>query len=141
MHLLKSASPVTQIGPRGPTVSSAVQVASVQPWLVAAAVCHVSVTAMATLCKDTVTTRQASATVPTTLRDHIVSPACLVTMETPGKESFTLSAMHNFIYSVSESKNEDYNKIWIKTENILGDFYVFRSFHRNLFILTTFSFQ
>lgn len=73
-----------KIGPQGPTVSTAVQVALVQPWLVVAAACHVSVTAMATLCKDTVTTRQAGATAPTTLRDHIVSPACLVTMETPG---------------------------------------------------------
>lgn len=73
-----------RIGPQGHTVNTAVQVALVQPWLVAAAVCRVSVTAMATLFEDTVTTRQASVTAPTTLRDHTVSPACLVTMETPG---------------------------------------------------------
>lgn len=67
-------------------MSTAAQVALVQPWLVAAAVYRVSVTAMATLSEDTVTTRQASATAPTTLRDYTVSPACLVTTETPGKE-------------------------------------------------------
>lgn len=67
-------------------MSTAVQVASVQPWLVVAAVFPVSVTAMATHFEDTVTTRQASATAPTTLREHTVSPACLATTETPGKE-------------------------------------------------------
>lgn len=67
-------------------MSTAVQVALAQPWLVAVAVCLVSVTAMVTLCVATVTTRQANATAPTTLRDHTVSPACLVTMETLGKE-------------------------------------------------------
>lgn len=87
LHLLKC---VFQIGLQDPTVSTAVQVALVQRWLVAAAVCNVSVTAMATLSEDTVTTRQASATAPTTLRDHIVSPAFLVTTETPGKKIFIL---------------------------------------------------
>lgn len=63
-----------------------------QPWLGAAAVCPVSVMAMATHYKDTVTTRQASATAHTTPRDLTVSPACLVTMETPGKKMW--SVMH-----------------------------------------------
>lgn len=67
-------------------MSTAVRVALDQPWLVAAAVCNASVTAMATLPEVTVTTRLASATAPTTLRAHTASPACLVTMETPGKE-------------------------------------------------------
>lgn len=76
-------------------MSTVVQVALVPPWLVVAAVCHVSATAMATHFEDTVTTRQASATALTTLRDHTVSPACLVTTETPGKE--ILSIMHIFV--------------------------------------------
>lgn len=67
-------------------MNTAVPVVLDQLWLVAAAVCHVSVTATVTQSEDTVTTRQASATAPTTLREHTVSPACLVTTETPGKE-------------------------------------------------------
>lgn len=67
-------------------MSTAVPGASVQPWLGAVAVCLVSVMAMVTHCKDTVTTRQASVTAHTTLRDLTVSPAYLVTMETPGKK-------------------------------------------------------
>ena len=71
-------------------MSTAVQEASVQPWLAAAAVFLVSAMAMATQSRATVTTTQANATAPTTLRDHTASPACLVTMETPGKEIFTI---------------------------------------------------
>lgn len=67
-------------------MSTAVQVALAQPWLVAAAVFPVSVTDTATLSRDTVTTRQASVTAPTTLRDHTASPVCLATMEIPGKD-------------------------------------------------------
>lgn len=84
------SSSVCQIGLQGPTVSTAVQAALVQPWQVAVAAFHVSVTAMATHSEDTVTTRQASATAPTTLRDHTVSPACLVTTATPGKQILTI---------------------------------------------------
>lgn len=73
-----------RIGLQGPTVSTAVQEALVQLWLVVEAVCHASVTAMATRSEDTVTTRRASATAHTTLRDHTVSPAYLATTETPG---------------------------------------------------------
>lgn len=64
--------------------------ASDQPWLGAVAVCRVSVMATVTHCKDIVTTRQASATAHTTLRDLTVSPAFLVTMETPGKEMLSV---------------------------------------------------
>lgn len=74
-----------QTGLQAHTVSTAVPVALAQPWLVAVAVFPVSVTDMVTLCKDTVTTRQASVTAPTTLRDRTASPAYLVTMEIPGK--------------------------------------------------------
>lgn len=67
-------------------MSTVAPVALVQPWLVVAAVCHVSATATVTHSEDIVTTRRASATALTTRRDHTVSPVCLVTMETPGKE-------------------------------------------------------
>lgn len=73
-----------QIGRLGLIVSTVVPGALVQPWLGEVAVCRVSVTAMATRCKGTVTTTPASATAHTTLRDLTVSPASLVTMETPG---------------------------------------------------------
>lgn len=73
-------------------MSTVVPEASVRPWLGAVAVCLVSVMATVIHCKDIVTTRQASATAPTTLRDLTVSPAYLVTMETPGKKM--LSVMH-----------------------------------------------
>lgn len=70
-------------------MSTAVQVALALLWLVEAGVFLVSVTVTVILSKDTVTTRQASATAPTIHRDHIVSLACLVTTVTPGKEIFT----------------------------------------------------
>lgn len=95
-------------------MSTVVQVVLVQPWLVVVAVCHVSATAMVTHSEDIVTTRQASATALTTLREHTVSPACLVTMETPGKE--ILSVMHIFsflsdlIENNSKSRSVHYNK-------------------------------
>lgn len=69
-------------------MSTAVLAALAPPWLVAVAVCPASVTDTATLFKDTVITRQASATALTTLRDHTASPVFLVTMEIPGKEFY-----------------------------------------------------
>lgn len=89
MKLLISPS-LFQIGLQGPIVSTVVQVALAQPWLVVVAVCHVSATAMVTHSKVTVTTRQASATALTTLREHTVNPAFLAIMETPGKEIFSV---------------------------------------------------
>lgn len=89
---------IFQIGLQGPIVSTVAQVVLVQPWLVVVAVCHVSAMAMATHSEDTVTTRQVNATALTTLREYTVSPACLVTMETPGKE--ILSMMHIFLFCV-----------------------------------------
>lgn len=76
--------------------------ALVQPWLGVVAVCLASVMAMVTHCKDTVTTRQASATARTTLRDLTVSPASLVTMEIPGKKMLTV--MHLFHWKNITSK-------------------------------------
>lgn len=80
--------PVFQTGLQVPTVSTAVQAASVLPWLVAVAVFLVSVMVTVILSEASVTTRQANATAPTILRDHTVNPACLVTTETPGMELF-----------------------------------------------------
>lgn len=83
---------ITQTGLLGLIVSTVVPGALVQPWPGAVAVCLVNVMATVTRCKDTVTTRQASATAHTTLGDLTVSPAYLVTMETPGKKM--LSVVH-----------------------------------------------
>lgn len=93
---------IIQIGRLGLIVSTVVPGASVQPWLGAVAVCLVSVMVMVTLCKDTVTIRQASATAHTTLRDLTVSPAYQVTMETPGKEMLTV--MHLLLWKDIKSK-------------------------------------
>lgn len=67
-------------------MSTVVQGALVQSWLVAVDVCRASATGTATHFEDTVTTRQASATALTTLRDRTVSPVCLDTTETQGKK-------------------------------------------------------
>lgn len=79
-----------QTGRLGLIVSTVVPGALGQPWRGVVAVCRVSVTAMATRCKATVTTTQASATAHTTLRVLTVSPASLVTMETPGVKLLSL---------------------------------------------------
>lgn len=67
-------------------MSTVVQGALVQSWRVAVDVCRASATGTATHFEDTVTTRQASATALTTLRDRTVSPVCLDTTETQGKK-------------------------------------------------------
>lgn len=94
---------VFQTGQQGPTVSTAVQVALVQLWLMVVAVFLVSVTAMVTLSEATVTTRQASVIALTIPKDPTVSPACLVIMETLGKEVFTVCNQHfSFMCELTE---------------------------------------
>lgn len=86
---------VLQTGQQAPTVSTAVQAVLDQLWLLAVAVCHVSVMDTVTLSEATATTRQASAIAHITLRGLTVSPACLVTTETPGKEILPLEQKSN----------------------------------------------